>query len=113
MGVKWTAHWCAGIMEIHPCEDTQQHLLSCPKIKNELKSEEMACENIKYEHLFGNTLQQKEAIVLFTNILNARENLKKNMTTPPGTILTQAWAAACALLLQGLLSVPTVLLKGG
>ena len=67
-----------------PSEDTQQHLLSCPKIKIELKSEEMACENIKYEHLFGNTLQQKEVIVLFTNTLNARENLKKKMTNPPG-----------------------------
>ena len=64
-----------------PSEDTQQHLLSCAKLKQEINTQDLATENVKYEHLFGSTVQQKEATVLFKRLLDARKLLQSN---PPG-----------------------------
>ena len=68
-----------------PQKDTQQHLLLCSKLNSQLETNEMSCGNVLYEHVFGNTLQQKEATVLIKKLLNIREDL---MTVgPPGAHL--------------------------
>ena len=64
-----------------PNEDTQQHLLMCAKLQQEITTQDLATEKVRYEHLFGNTVQQKEVTVLFKRLLDARKLLQSN---PPG-----------------------------
>ena len=60
-------------------EDTRQHILSCSKLK--LTSEDVATEEVKYEHLFRTTAQQKEVTVLYKRLLAKNQILQSN---PPG-----------------------------
>ena len=93
-----------------PNEDTQQHLLMCAKLQQEITTQDLATEKVRYEHLFGNTVQQKEATVLFKRLLDARKLLQSN---PPGEKLDRAWSAASAIVMPSLLHIAlNVLLLG-
>ena len=64
-----------------PPEDSQQHLLCCPKVK--VDSSNITCNIITYEDIFGNVKRQKEAITLFTHLLEIK-NKEINKQSPPG-----------------------------
>ena len=66
-----------------PLEDTQQHLLLCSKLI--IESNDIACGKVAYEDIFGSVIRQKEAITLFTQLLEIKEGLVKHKTpNPPG-----------------------------
>ena len=67
-------------------EDTQQHLLVCSKLKTEFKSNELA--QVDYKDIFGEVRKQKEAVVLFCKLLEARDRLLQDRDNqPPEDIL--------------------------
>ena len=52
-----------------PPKDTQQQLLLCSQLNSKLKTDQISRGTVLYEHLFGNVPQQKEATVLFEQLL--------------------------------------------
>ena len=44
-------------------------------LNSKLKTDQISCGTVLYEHLFGNVPQQKEATVLFEQLLEIREDL--------------------------------------
>ena len=58
-----------------PPKDTQQHLLLCSQLNSKMKTAQISRGTVLYEHLFGNVPQQKEATVLFEQLLEIREDL--------------------------------------
>ena len=82
MEEKWTvcSLQCWDQDEVPP-EDSQQHLLCCPKVK--VDSSNITCNIITYEDIFGNVKRQKEAITLFTHLLEIK-NKEINKQSPPG-----------------------------
>ena len=54
------------------CKDDQPHILLCPKTREKLTSTEAANADVLYEHIFENAIKQKEATVLFANMLDIR-----------------------------------------
>ena len=65
---------CCGNGDI-PLEDSQQHLLECVKLRGKVTTADAACKNVRYEHIFGSTKEQKEAIVLFSRLLCEKEKI--------------------------------------
>ena len=65
-----------------PKEDTQQHILQCDIVKGKVAAQDIACSKVEYEHLFGNTKQQKEAVEMISRLLKAKEELINE--NPPG-----------------------------
>ena len=69
-------------------EDTQQHLLFCSKLSTEFQSEELAKGQVVYEDIFGEVNKQKEAVVLFSKLMEVREKvLQDRDNQPPEDIL--------------------------
>ena len=68
--------WDAG--DQHP-EDSQQHLLACKKII--IKSSGVASGKVEYQDLFSDIRRQKEAITLFTELIEDKETKQE---IPPG-----------------------------
>ena len=66
-------------------KDTQQHLLTCAKLQSCIGTDELSRGAVKYEHLFGDVNKQKEAIVLLSKLIEAREKFEKD--DPPGANL--------------------------
>ena len=58
-------------------QDDQQHILHCPRLRQEMKSSEAAKNKIKYDDLFASTSKQKEVTALFQKLLDIREKLMK------------------------------------
>ena len=56
-------------------QDDQQHILACPRLRQEMKSSEAAINSINYYDLFANTSKQKEVTSLFEKLLNIRHKL--------------------------------------
>ena len=69
-----------------PNRDTQQHILQCPQLKSKIETNDLACGQVEYNHLFSDVHKQKEATVLFERLLEAREQSIK-ISDPPGAIL--------------------------
>ena len=61
-----------------PLEDSQQHLLQCKKLKMQKKS--IASHQISYDDLFSDISKQKEAVFLFSELIE----LKEKLTNQPG-----------------------------
>ena len=78
------------------CDDTsqdeQEHLLLCQKILAQLENKDViAAQMIEYSYIFGTLEQQKEAVRIFTRLLDVREGLLQEDTTPTnGTTLDTA-----------------------
>ena len=68
-----------------PISDTQQHLLTCTKLQTRISTEDISCDNVLYIHLFSEVGKQKEATVLFSRLINAREQMESD--NPPGDLL--------------------------
>ena len=60
-----------------PCEDTQSHILECQILK-ELPSVDLCSKIITYSDFFSDEKRQKEAIVLYGNLLEKRNKLINN-----------------------------------
>ena len=56
-------------------EDTQQHLMSCLVLTNHCRSSKLTQDKIVYNHIFVDTSQQKEAVVLFSELITVRSEL--------------------------------------
>ena len=61
-----------------PLEDSQQHLLQWKKLEMQKKS--IASHQISYDDLFCDISKQKEAVFLFSELIE----LKEKLTNPPG-----------------------------
>ena len=68
-------------------DDTQKHMLECTKIRAEHQSEDAAIGDVKYDDIFSNTARQKEAVVLYTRLMEIRRRIMKSTDNPPGDIL--------------------------
>ena len=63
--------------------DSQEHLLVCPGIKKHLNIEHLEVLNrVRYEHLFGEPLEQYEAVKAFHTILKVRDRLLDKTRRP-------------------------------
>ena len=63
--------------------DSQEHLLVCPGIKKHLNIEHLEVMNrVRYEHLFGEPLEQYEAVKAFHTILKVRDRLLDKTRRP-------------------------------
>ena len=62
-------------------------MLVCSKLRAEHLAEDAAIGNVKYEDIFSNTNKQKEAVVLFTRLIEIRTKILKSTENPPGDIL--------------------------
>ena len=60
----------------HRGQDDQPHILQCHKLNEQLSSEELAKNKVEYRDIFGDTYEQKEAIVLFSRLLEIKEKLQ-------------------------------------
>ena len=68
-----------------PQEDTQYHLLECQPLQKEIITNDLSQGKVLYEDIFGDTIKQKEAVVLFTRLIDARAKvLKERESNPPG-----------------------------
>ena len=66
-------------------DDTQKHLLLCSKLKCEIQTHDLASGQVLYEDIFGEVNKQKEAVVLFDRLIEARLRiLKERENQPPG-----------------------------
>ena len=62
---------------------------------------EIESDKIKYEHLFGTTMQQKDAIVIFKKHLEKKScNMNNTLLTNQGFIWTQALIVSCAVVMH-------------
>ena len=68
-------------------EDTQKHMLECRKLRAELLTDDVAIGEVKYDDIFSNTSKQKQAVVLFTRLIEMRTKILKSTDNPPGAIL--------------------------
>ena len=71
--------WDAGE---EPIEDSQQHILECKKMQ--IENSNVALGKVVYNDLFGEVSRQKEAITLFAELMEMKEN---QMKSPPGDML--------------------------
>ena len=55
---------------VFPSNDTQQHCLTCPKLTNNIQT-----NNIKYEYIFGNLSQQMQVVEIYSKILERRQRM--------------------------------------
>ena len=55
-------------------DDTQKHMLECSKLRAEHLAEDAAIGDVNYDDIFSNTSKQKEAVVLFTRLIEIRTN---------------------------------------
>ena len=77
-------------------DDTQKHLLTCSKLKCEIKTHDVASGQVVYEDIFGGVKKQKEAIVLFNRLIEARLRiLKERENSPPGDDLDPSMGNNC------------------
>ena len=72
-------------------KDTQQHLLECEKLRSCIKVDDLARDRVTYEHLFSDVHKQKEAIVLLSRLIEARERIEAE--DPPGANLDPSTGA--------------------
>ena len=63
--------------------DSQQHLLMCSVLKENITKEQ---NHIKYEDIFGNLEQQREAVLLLAKLLEARQEILEGESLPVGLI---------------------------
>ena len=68
-------------------DDTQKHMLECSKLRAEHLAEDAAIGDVNYDDIFSNTSKQKEALVLFTRLIEIRTKILKSTDNPPGDIL--------------------------
>ena len=77
-------------------DDTQKHLLLCSKLKCEIKTHDVASGQVLYEDIFGEVNKQKEAVVLFDRLIEARLRiLKERENQPPGDDLDPSMGSNC------------------
>ena len=74
-------------------EDTQKHLLNCDVIKAKYVTADVASGDVEYEDIFGNVKKQKEAVVLFTRLLEVRTEIIKEKENPPVDVLDPSMGA--------------------
>ena len=67
-------------------QDEQEHLLKCKRLISELNSEQSEiAQVVEYKYLFGNTHEQKAAVLIFMKLLEVRNRLLEeniSATTP-------------------------------
>ena len=69
-------------------EDTQQHLLLCQVILEELTPQEKSeHKNISYQDIYGSLEQQMTAVKLFSSLLDIRERLLQAAHPASGSTL--------------------------
>ena len=68
-------------------EDTQQHMLMCKTLSSLIHTDAVANGSTKYSDIFGDTMKQKEAVVLFHHLIEARTEYLKVNNNPPGADL--------------------------
>ena len=64
-------------------EDTQEHLLCCPKLVAQLSISQLRqLEQVKYSDLYGTVAEQKEITEIFLILLRIRTRLQENDPEP-------------------------------
>ena len=72
-------------------QDSQEHLLNCKPLQAKLTPSQIeAVKQINYNDIYENTIKQKEAVTIFTWLLNAREQLLNNHKPTSGPTLDAA-----------------------
>ena len=100
-----------------PPKDSQEHILGCNMIQ--LEDTSIANDKIEYGDLFADVLRQKEAVTLYTMLIEERERiLSSEEPNPPGDNLDPSNGRSCCyssalftsqrLFLLSLLSYKTV-----
>jgi len=57
-------------------QDRQEHLQLCPVLLAHLSSEdEETARRVPYSHIYGSVLEQKEAVIILSTLLDTRERL--------------------------------------
>ena len=85
--------WSLALHEPPP-KDTQEHILGCKMIQ--LEDTAIASEKIVYADLFADMLRQKEAITLYTRLIEEREKiLSSEEPNPPGDNLDPSNGRSC------------------
>ena len=68
--------------------DSQPHLLSCVKLKEDLNQEELeAVKSVTYNDIFGSLDKQREVSLILTRIMELREDLLEKWSLPVGDTL--------------------------
>ena len=77
-----------------PPKDTQEHILGCKMIR--IDDSSIASKKIEYTDLFADVLRQKEAVTLYTSLIEEREKMLHNMEpNPPGDNLDPSNGRSC------------------
>ena len=72
-------------VEGEPTQDTQCHLLECKALMLAIPTNNIARSQVKYEDIFSDVDKQKEAVVIFERLIEARVKLlTAGDTLPPG-----------------------------
>ena len=56
-------------------QDDQPHLLKCQRLRQLMKSDDVARSNVKYNDIFGSIYKQKEVTVIFCKLFDIRKKL--------------------------------------
>ena len=80
-------------------QDEQEHLLKCKRLISELNSEQSEiAQVVEYKYLFGNTHEQKAAVLIFMKLLEVRNRLLEeniSATTPASGASLDTASQAC------------------
>ena len=77
-----------------PPKDSQEHILGCNMIQ--LEDTSIANDKIEYGDLFADVLRQKEAVTLYTMLIEERERiLSSEEPNPPGDNLDPSNGRSC------------------
>ena len=74
-------------------EDTQQHMLMCKTLSSRIHSDAVPNGSTKYSDIFAKTKKQKEAVVLFHQLIEPRMEYLKAPNNPPGANLDPSMGA--------------------
>ena len=72
----------------NPIRDTQEHLLTCSKLK--LEKQTLSTDLIKYDDIYGNVEEQKAVVTMVRELLEARNTLLNPNPTSGDDDWTQA-----------------------
>ena len=72
-------------------DEDQKHLLTCKVLTQNIKSDEITKEKVKYEDIFSSDVQKQKVItVLYQELFKIRENLSENLNSQLAPSTTQS-----------------------
>jgi hypothetical protein len=74
-------------------EDTQQHMLMCKTLSSLVHTDTVANGRTNYSDIFADIRKQKEAVVLYQQMIEARMEYLKAKNNPPGADLDPSMGA--------------------